>query len=154
MPVDVEKRSCLSIMLGLRANTCRLGFKAVVTMRATRYGFNYPWVKCPSMWKNGSTMRDKVPTQAPCRCETTMCAANPAERRADTLRDCSNQCETTMCAANPAERRADTLRDCSNQTSLPSAIPKTSFSCATSKKEISKGSTGDRVNTCNQGYPP
>ena len=59
-----------------------------------------------------------------------------------------------MCAANPAERRADTLRDCSNQTSLPSAIPKTSFSCATSKKEISKGSTGDRVNTCNQGYPP
>ena len=130
MPVDVEKRSCLSIMLGLRANTCRLGFKAVVTMRATRYGFNYPWVKCPSMWKNGSTMRDKVPTQAPCRCETT------------------------MCAANPAERRADTLRDCSNQTSLPSAIPKTSFSCATSKKEISKGSTGDRVNTCNQGYPP
>ena len=67
MPVDVEKRSCLSIMLGLRANTCRLGFKAVVTMRATRYGFNYPWVKCPSMWKNGSTMRDKVPTQAPCR---------------------------------------------------------------------------------------
>ena len=43
-----------------------------------------------------------------------------------------------MCAANPAERHAGTLRDCSNQTSLPSAIPKTSFLCATSRKKFLK----------------
>ena len=30
--------------------------QGVVSIRSTRYEFNYSWVKCPSMWENGRTI--------------------------------------------------------------------------------------------------
>ena len=119
-------------MLGLHANTCRLGFKAVVTIRATRYGFNYPWVKCPSMWK----------TVVPCVIMHEL--RYPVEHR----------CETTMCAANPAERHLAHSEIVLIRLLYLQLYQRLATVVRNLKKEILKGSTGDWVNTCNQGNPP